>query len=258
MPNNIIKSFAKKSNKSVKEVEKLWDKSKGIAEEDGHKEEYDYIVGILKRMLNLNETLSFSEFVLEQLQIQEITTSSSIPSSPQSLFIRDDKDNNIIDDYTEKFLVLEYLNSNIMDEGITDYFAKQGLKLIQGKGLVNYMAQFMTNTGKLILASLKGDTKKMKEILKKVNQSDVLDFLLKLDAVTLGLVSSKIMLIDNITGWGLMDKLKNAVKSAEQKLKDFYKAVGDVKKSIGDVLDGSRQRDMLRIVDKIEKNIPNI
>ena len=55
MPSNIIKSFADKTGKSESEVEKLWDKAKEIADESNHKEDYDYIVGILKKMLKLNE-----------------------------------------------------------------------------------------------------------------------------------------------------------------------------------------------------------
>lgn len=64
MPSNIVKSFAKKSNKSEQEVEELWDKAKSIAAESGHKEDYDYIVGILKKMLKINE--SFIDFLNSQ------------------------------------------------------------------------------------------------------------------------------------------------------------------------------------------------
>lgn len=61
MPANIIKSFAEKSGKSEKEVEELWDKAKEIAKDSNHEEEYDYIVGILKKMLKINET--FRDFL---------------------------------------------------------------------------------------------------------------------------------------------------------------------------------------------------
>ena len=56
MPANIVKSFANKTGKSETEVETLWNKAKEQAKEQGHSEEYDYIVGILKRMLKLNES----------------------------------------------------------------------------------------------------------------------------------------------------------------------------------------------------------
>ncbi len=53
---SLVKSFAEKSGKSEAEVEKLWDEAKKSAEEQGHKEDYDYIVSILKNMLKLNES----------------------------------------------------------------------------------------------------------------------------------------------------------------------------------------------------------
>jgi hypothetical protein len=57
MPKNIIKSFSEKTGKSEQEVEKLWNKS---SERCGDND-YQCIVGILKRMLGLNE--SFRDFL---------------------------------------------------------------------------------------------------------------------------------------------------------------------------------------------------
>ena len=70
MPSNIIKSFAEKSGKSETEVEKLWDETKKQAEENGHKEDYEYIVGILKKKLNLNEEseMTYKEFYMKKLE----------------------------------------------------------------------------------------------------------------------------------------------------------------------------------------------
>jgi hypothetical protein len=56
MPAGQIKSFAKKSGKSEAEVEKLWDKAKELAADQGHKDDYDYVAGILKKMLKLEDT----------------------------------------------------------------------------------------------------------------------------------------------------------------------------------------------------------
>lgn len=50
MPANIIKSFADKSNKSETEIEKLWNELKNEYGED-----YQKIVGTLKKILNINE-----------------------------------------------------------------------------------------------------------------------------------------------------------------------------------------------------------
>lgn len=67
MPANIVKSFAEQTGKSEAEVEKLWKEAKAVAAEAGHEEEYDYIVGILKKMLKLNEEVeSFREFLIQK------------------------------------------------------------------------------------------------------------------------------------------------------------------------------------------------
>jgi len=64
MPKNIIKSFSKKSGKSEKEVEKLWKKAVAIANDEGQKDNYAYIVGILKKLVGINESIiSFKDFV---------------------------------------------------------------------------------------------------------------------------------------------------------------------------------------------------
>ena len=63
MPLSIVLSFAKQTNKSVEEVEELWNKAKKIAKEQGQENNYAYITGILKKMLGLNENVSFFEFL---------------------------------------------------------------------------------------------------------------------------------------------------------------------------------------------------
>lgn len=64
MPNNIIKSFSDKSGKSEQEVERLWDKAKGLvkdqypnvaADSDRY---YSLVTGILKSMLKMESNFS--------------------------------------------------------------------------------------------------------------------------------------------------------------------------------------------------------
>lgn len=64
MPINVIKSFADKSGKSEQEVEKLWNEIKQSAEDSGHKEDWAYITGSLKKALQLesDSSISFVEF----------------------------------------------------------------------------------------------------------------------------------------------------------------------------------------------------
>lgn len=61
MPNALVTSFAGKSGESVKNVEKLWSKSVEIAKDqynltDKSKKFYPTVVGILKKMLKMDES----------------------------------------------------------------------------------------------------------------------------------------------------------------------------------------------------------
>lgn len=67
MPNALVKKYADLTGKDVEVVEDLWDKAKSIAKAEGrHPKDdafYPYVVGILKRMLSINEDyMSFKEF----------------------------------------------------------------------------------------------------------------------------------------------------------------------------------------------------
>lgn len=56
MPSNIVKSFADKTGKSVKEVEKLWGEAKKIALENNKETDpkfYGTVVAILKNKLGI-------------------------------------------------------------------------------------------------------------------------------------------------------------------------------------------------------------
>lgn len=58
MPASVVKSFADKTGKSVAEVEKLWDKAKAAAKEQGREEDFAYTTGILKKMVGIKENLA--------------------------------------------------------------------------------------------------------------------------------------------------------------------------------------------------------
>ena len=61
MPTPMVIKFAKQTGKPVAEVEKLWDKAKESAKDNGWEESedgfYPYVVGILKSMLGIKDTL---------------------------------------------------------------------------------------------------------------------------------------------------------------------------------------------------------
>lgn len=71
MPNDLVKSYADKTNKSVDEVEKIWNEAKAQAH-DKFGEESDsfwaYVNAIVQKRLGLNESkkLSFSDFLASE------------------------------------------------------------------------------------------------------------------------------------------------------------------------------------------------
>jgi len=51
MPTPYVRKMAKKHHKTTAEVEKMWDDAKRSAEHAGHKDDYAYVTGVLKKML---------------------------------------------------------------------------------------------------------------------------------------------------------------------------------------------------------------
>ena len=60
MPSTMIKNFSKKSGKSEQEVENIWNELK-----KEYPDNYERIVGTLKKILKINENLNFREYLKE-------------------------------------------------------------------------------------------------------------------------------------------------------------------------------------------------
>jgi len=143
-------------------------------------------------------------------------------------------------------------------EGVNDWLSKVGMKLHKGKGLIDYFLQFTKGAGKLIMAAIKNDKEKIKEIADGFKKEEVIDFLLKLDMATMHIVTGPIHLIDSVTGWDLMANIKHAAEGAKDKLKAFYDAMQKVKDSIQSVLGGDRKKKMMRVATNLEYNMPDV
>ena len=70
MPNAYIKKLADEGKGTVDSLEKKWEKAKSLAKEQGHGEEYDYITGIFKKMVN-ESILSFRNFISDKNKLTE-------------------------------------------------------------------------------------------------------------------------------------------------------------------------------------------
>jgi hypothetical protein len=187
------------------------------------------------------------------------------------------KNKDLTEEIQDKIVLLMYMSENedminesydlenlteaqeeMIVEGINNWLEKVGMKLHKGDGILDYLLQFGKGIGKLIMAGIKRDEKRVKEIASEFTKEKVIDFLLKLDMATMHIVTGPIHFIDAITGWDLMSNLKHAAEDAKDKLKSFYKAMKNVKDSIASVLGGHRQKNMMRVATNLEYNMPDI
>jgi len=99
---------------------------------------------------------------------------------------------------------LEYLNEGLNTNGLI------GNSILLGSQLA-----------KIIKLLMKKDYKKVKEELKKASKEDILRILLKLDKVTLNLISNFIDIIDGLTGWDLEEFLTNNKTINNENTKKF-------------------------------------
>lgn len=66
MPTAYVRKMAEKKGKPVAEIEKIWDKAKERAAEEGHGEEYDYITGIFQNMLGEGYSVSIEQEIITE------------------------------------------------------------------------------------------------------------------------------------------------------------------------------------------------
>ncbi len=68
MPNALIKSFAKKSGKSIKDLEKMWGALADAYDPKKYDDKYSFIVGVMKKNLKLDENSSFDTLMMEEIK----------------------------------------------------------------------------------------------------------------------------------------------------------------------------------------------
>jgi hypothetical protein len=196
--------------------------------------------------------IKYSEF--KELQAQEQIT-NEMEDKIALLMYLSENDEMINESYD--FENLTEAQEELMVEGINDWLGKVGMKLHKGDGIIDYLKGFAKGTGEIIMAAIKKDEAKVKEIAGRMDKAKVVDFLLKLDMATMHIVTGPIHFIDAVTGWDLMANLKHAAEGAKDMLKTFYDAIAKVKASITSVLGGDRQKKMMRVATNLEYNMPD-
>jgi len=142
---------------------------------------------------------------------------------------------------TEEILIVESINSEL---------SKMGIKLHKGTGIISYLKQFTSGASKIIIAAIKGDKEEVKKIASSLTKAKFIDFLIKLDMVTFGLLSTPLDFIQGITGWDLESDFKYMAQDAKEVISTVKKAFDTIKSNItylfGDNKDG------LSAVNKLE------
>ena len=152
---------------------------------------------------------------------------------------------------------INQLNENQLDESIKDWMEKFGLHAHKsGPGLIDYIKQFTKGAGQLILAAIKGDEKKIKELSKSIKKEDLLDFLIKLDTITLHLISGPIHMIDALTGWHIGPAIKKTAEKSKDIIKKIWQAILNIKDNVKKIMGPEHQKTVLFNLQKIEKSLP--
>jgi len=103
---------------------------------------------------------------------------------------------------------------------------KAGIHATKKKGLLDYIMKAGKHFYKLFKAALKKDKKTVVELLnKEISKEELLDFLLKLDAATLHLISGPIHFIDAVTGWHIAANIESGAESAYNMVKSAYQSL---------------------------------
>lgn len=135
-----------------------------------------------------------------------------------------------------EIMTISYLSEDCINEGIVDSITnlkgklegalkKMGVSVHKDNdGLIVMALKASKNIGLMLYYSIKassGDSSaktKLVEILKSVKREEVLDFLLKLDGVTMHFLTGPIHFIDNLTGWHIWATIKNHAEKSYDKV----------------------------------------
>jgi hypothetical protein len=146
---------------------------------------------------------------------------------------------------------------DMLNEGkLTSFLQNKGITLGKNKGLLSYFKSIGLGVSKLMLAAIKGDTESMKTILRTVKKQEVVDFVLKLDKVTLNVISKSIGLVDAITGWGLWDIIQKTSKVAVLTATKIAKSIEQIKHDISKVITQPKELNKaIKALQRIERSL---
>jgi hypothetical protein len=145
----------------------------------------------------------------------------------------------------------ENLNENLTEAKAQQALDKLGLTVTKTKGIVDYVRSFVKGSGRIIIAAVKGDKQKVREIASTLKKEDVMDFILKLDMATMHLVSGPIHFIDAITGWDLWANVKHNATKANSTYQEISSVLFQLKSKINSFISEPKKSQMLEPIDSL-------
>ena len=148
--------------------------------------------------------------------------------------------------------VNEEIVSNIKD-GLSNVMKKSGIHVKQSKGLIHILLSAEKGLEILVyhafMVFYKYDDKQVEyhqeqavKQLKKINKEDILDFLLKLDTLTLHIVSGPLHMIDALTGTHIWANVKQKAESIKKRATDAISSLESLKDKLEGKLKGQVQK----------------
>jgi len=147
------------------------------------------------------------------------------------------------------------MNESDITESFSDWMNKFGLKIHKSKGVIDYIKQFSSVAGRMLLAAIKGDGEKVKKIALELSREDFVDFLLKLDLITLHIISGPVHFIDGLTGWNISANLKHVATTSKEYLKLIYDGIENVKHGVKNLFSRGKQKKLMKRIQHIEQGI---
>jgi hypothetical protein len=113
-----------------------------------------------------------------------------------------------------------------LDKVFSSFFNKTGIKVIQGKGLIQYLIDGGEFVYKAIKLAIKKDSEGIKKLFADTEfKKNFLDFAMKLDGVTLHLITGPLHFIEAVTGIHIGVAFDEIVQDVKDQLKKAYNVI---------------------------------
>jgi hypothetical protein len=171
------------------------------------------------------------------------------------------QETNIADVITVLYIMENCNKHHQLNEGFMDNIGSlfTGIKasassnpLIRGmeieKGLLSYLKDIGVGGSQMLYYAFQvyyhkdeSAKDKIKELTKSVKKEHIIDILMKLDVLTLHLITGPLHIIEAVTGWNILSHIKGKIDSSDKKAKSAIEAIESLGKDLDDKLKSQLQ-----------------